>query len=96
MAGHGSALFDCDKMLECRKKDAINSMPSCVARMVAGQEKLECSCSGKSFQITDVMDGGGFATLLRGKVHMRPSDKGQVSCSMLIRVTKGLCQHNCE
>lgn len=66
-----------EEIIQSRKKDAENGMSSCIARMVAGKEQLEFTSGWKSFHISEVMDGGGFATLLRGQIQT-PSFK-QVS-----------------
>jgi hypothetical protein len=57
-----------EETVQSRKKDAENGMSSCIARIVAGKEQLDCTSGQKSFQIIEVMDGGGFATLLRGQI----------------------------
>lgn len=41
-------------------------MPACVLQMVAQQEVLTGGSGSLRFQVTDVTDGGGFASLLKG------------------------------
>jgi hypothetical protein len=43
-------------------------MPACIAGMVQQQEQLRCNSGSKGFKIADVVDAGGFATLLTGQL----------------------------
>jgi hypothetical protein len=72
----------CDVTMESRANDAIKGMSSCVARMVADKEQLVCNSGGKSFQISAVMDGGGFATLLKGQVTLNGIPQVSSPCTV--------------
>ena len=67
-------------VIDSRQHDALRSMPACIARMVESQGQLASGSSSKqTFQILDVMDGGGFATLLKGKLQFgSPAKRQQV------------------
>lgn len=92
---------DCTHIIESRQKEATNGMPACIARMVAEQEELQCTKSGHlAFRISQVMDGGGFATLLKGQLHckdvsfnqVRQTDKRPLRQQSSVQVC---CQHSC-
>jgi hypothetical protein len=54
-----------------RRQEAMESMSACLLQLVEGREVLRCSSTGAAFHITDVLDGGGFASLLKGKLYHR-------------------------
>jgi hypothetical protein len=73
---------DASDVTQSRKLDALRCLPGCIARMVAKQEQLSGNSSSRtqtSFKIMEVMDGGGFATLLKGKLQFgSPVERQQV------------------
>lgn len=79
---------DASDVTQSRKVDALRCLPGCIARKVAKQEQLSGN-SSSSFKIMEVMDGGGFATLLKGKLQFgSPVDRQQVRAG---RDLAGVC-----
>lgn len=72
-----------ESMIDARRKDAQRGMPACVAGMVQQREQLRCNSGAKGFQIADVLDGGGFATLLKGQLLTASPPTSHVCVCML-------------
>jgi hypothetical protein len=73
---------DASDVAQSRKLDALRCLPGCIGRMVAKQEQLPAGNSSTQhtpnfFKIMEVMDGGGFATLLKGKLQFGSSVNSQ-------------------
>jgi len=67
-------------IIESRKQEAVNGMSACIARMVSEKELLISSSSGsRSFKLMEVMDGGGFATLVKGQLDVDVPRMSKVS-----------------
>lgn len=82
-------------MIDARRQDAQRGMPACIAGMVAQQEQLRCNSGAKGFQIADVVDGGGFATLLKGQLLTASPPTSQV-CVCMLSTGPGSPQHSCR
>lgn len=72
-----------DDCMSKRKDDAFNDMPKSIARLVEAKEQLVCSSGNQTFCVTDVIDGGGFATLLKGQIHIKSPRMSQVSLMLM-------------
>jgi hypothetical protein len=56
------------KVLQGRTQEAVDCMPACLLQMVQAQAVLSCTSSRTTFTPTSVLDGGGFASLLKGRL----------------------------
>lgn len=73
-----------DDVMESRKQEAASCMPEGLLRMVQQREVLTCRSSSTTFTLTSVLDGGGFASLLKGRLRHSPSSSCKVGqcCGM--------------
>lgn len=65
-----------------RQEEAKAVMPPCIAQLVSNSETLHCPKGISSFQIMEVMDAGGFATVLKGRMQAYASGSSQVRISL--------------